>query len=284
MHKQQQADFMVLSRAQSFLDQHAQVLAALNSTPARTELDHLLDRIRNWTLIQEEALALSKRQTAELRERHRHLRETIARIVTIARGRPGKFGDFSTAVIPLRSASSASIRVSAGAILQQARLYRDGLVSEGLGEDIVDRLNSQIEDFGLAWATRSGTLDKQHAATSQMAADLRRAWIVVRMIRALFDEENPVQRRLLANWQTETIHAARLPESSKSKSLVAPPAPLALLTAGTPALAPSEEAESLSPAGLAPQPRPVRANRRAVLRAIAVLFGKEQQQHAPDRL
>ena len=271
MDADQQAEFAVLCQAQSFLDLHADALAAINRAPARAELDRLISTIREEGAAQVRAVTAAESQTMLKNEIHGRLRHEIRRLRALAEAKPEdlillqKFKPLS------RNTSDPSLTSYAMGMADGAEQYRAVFEREGYG-DFVGQLRAIIGEFQLVIAERNRSQSRRNIATRALQDSLQRAWKIIGLLAALFEPDNAEHRRLLAAWKVETLHAPRaLPSPPEVQRLAAPEeTPLLALPAGD-AAAPGTAIVSVAKGPATP----VTPDLRGFLRLIARLFGRE---------
>jgi hypothetical protein len=266
----QQAEFAVLCQAQSFLDLHADALAAINRAPARAELDRLISTIREEAAAQVRAVAAAESLTMLKNEIHARLRREIGRLRALAEARPEdlvllqKFKPLS------RNTSDPSLTAHANGMADGAEQYRAVFEREGYG-DFVGQLRALIGEFQLVISERNNSQSRRNIATRALRDSFQRAWKIIGLLAALFEPGDAGHRRLLTAWKVETLHAPRaLPKPPEVPRLTAAGAPMLSLPAGD-APAPGTAMVSVAK-GPATHVAP---DFRGFLRLIARLFGKE---------
>jgi hypothetical protein len=269
----QQAEFEVLCRAQSFLILNADALGALNQVPARTELDDLIRSIREEAAQQQRAGAAAESQTTQKNEVHARLRHEIGRLRALAEARPEQMPTLQKFKPLSRNTSDLTLDAYAAGMADGASQYRAVFEREGFGEDFVDRLRALIGEFRFVRALRTSSQQRCFLAARTIEVRLRQAWKMISLLAALFEPDDAKHQRLQAAWKVETLHAPRaLPKPQEVPKLAAGEgAPMLTLSAGDP------RAPGTAIVTLAEQPAPpAPSGRLGLLRLIGRLFGSEE--------
>jgi hypothetical protein len=270
MDVRQRSSLQSLEHAQQFLDDHGDVLAAVNGSPARSDLDQAVRRLQEAAAAQEE----TETRTRSLTRHKNMLRRTLLRhnlgpIVRIVRGRPMLFPTVQDTRMPRKGANDAEVITAVYAVLRWLPAQRENLVGQGLRANFVERLRESVEEFARAIAERWRQESGYFVATKTIPKVLAEAWTSVDMVGALIDDAE-AERNLLVAWRATHLHRPRTaalatPEGAVVPALpAAPEAPAASAIPGAPAatvapvLPPASEVQAASA-----------VQRRGVFRVIA---------------
>lgn len=205
----QQTEFDILCRAQSFLDYYGEALAKLNRTPARADLDRQIQLIREEASEQQRASEAGESQTRVKGEVHARLRREIARIRTLSETRPGNMPHLRAFKSLSKNTSDGYLEAYAGGIAGAAGAYGDVFRREGFGEDFVRQFRDLIEEFRAARKGRMSSEQRRFLAGRRIEGGLKEAWKTVALLAALFEPDDAGHQRLRAEWKVVTLHATR---------------------------------------------------------------------------
>jgi hypothetical protein len=258
MDARQRSSFQSLQHAQQFLDEHGDMLAAVNRSPARSDLDQAVRRLQEAAAVQEEAEARIRSLTRHKNTLRRTLlRHNLGPIVRIVRGRPSLFPTLQDIRMPRKGANDAEVITSVYAVLRWLPGQREKLVGQGLRANFVERLRESVEELARAIAQRWRHESGHFVATRTIPKVLAEAWTSVDMVGALIDD-GEAERNLLLEWRATHLHAPRTAALAAPEGAVAPALPAA---PAVPASTAAMTVPATSPAA------PVR--RRGVFRVIA---------------
>jgi hypothetical protein len=268
MDARQRSSLQSLEHAQQFLDEHGDVLAAVNGAPARSDLDQAVRRVQQAAVAQEETETRTRSLTRHKNMLRRNLlRHNLGPIVRIVRGRPKLFPLFQDTRMPRKGATDAEVITRVYAVLRWLPGQRENLVGQGLRPNFIERLRESAEEFTRAIAERWRHRSTHVVATVTIPEMLAEGWTAVDILGALIDD-GEAERNLLSAWRATHLHAPRTAALAGAEEAVAPALTAASdVQAASAAVAASEAPAASSPGAPALPAIPVK--RRGVFRVIA---------------
>ncbi len=202
MRHQQDAVLTSLRRAQQFLDAHADVLSAVNTSTRKT-LDDVVSQLADLSIAQDRNTRGSKGETARQRALRVDLRQSyMAPITELAKYKLPDVPELAALMLPPSNAGLGNTIASAYAMADAAAPHAQTLIDAGLPATFVEDLRTAAAAVNASIADRGNYQGGRSGATAELAEAGRHGRTILRVLNALIVARIRNEAGLLAEWKS----------------------------------------------------------------------------------
>lgn len=240
MRSSQSTVLETLRRMQGFLDTHPTLVASVNQSGARTELDSVATQLTAQATTQETGTRGSKGQTAKQKSLRRTLRVNYMHpIAEIAKHQLRTVPEFKALQMPKGSVTQDRLIAAAGAMADAAALHAATFTTAGMAADFVAQLRTAVQAVETGTSVRIKHRTSRTGATTGLVSLAKQGRSLVRVVDALVRPLLGTDDVLLGAWNQATglkrkprLAIANAPATVPAAAAVA--APVATATASAP--------------------------------------------------
>lgn len=202
MRKTQGKRLQSLLAVQAFLQQHADQLGDVVNTGARQKLDEAVTSLSAHAATQTESVLTSQAATRQqLAARSALLEEHMAAIARIAAAEIPASAGIDKLHLPRKRLSTERLVAYARGMGNAAQLYTSVFVAAGLPLDFVGQLNTAADAVATTITSRKTQTSALRRATTDLAARLRAARRIVKVLDVFVRRALRSEPGLLASWK-----------------------------------------------------------------------------------
>jgi hypothetical protein len=200
MRNEQNAVLASLTRAQKFLDEHNDVLSAVNAS-TRKQLDDVANQLATLSIAQEGGARGSKGETSRQRSLRVALRRSyMSPIAELAKLKLRAEPDFAALMLPPANSTPQRTVAAAHAMADAASLHAQIFIDNGLPSTFAEDLRVAADAVTESTTGRSVHQGHRSGATAGLIAEEKRGRTTLRVLNALILARVGSDDKLMAEW------------------------------------------------------------------------------------
>jgi hypothetical protein len=244
MHYRQKKVLGALQVIQVFLDQHDDVLGAINTGGGRSALNDIVTQFKALEIRQDPTRFERMSEVVAERTARDDLREhhmlPIAKIAKVALPHAAELEQLR---MPHGTVDSHTHTMWARVMAKAAAVHQATFVSQGLEPDFITKLEAAVEPLEKAWKARVHARAVRVGVTSELGVQTKRALGVIGVLDALVAPKLATNALLFREWGVVKRVARRVVRTANEEvALPAPPAGPAVAAPETPSVAGTSDA------------------------------------------
>lgn len=202
MDQDKNAVLETLLRAQGFLDENAALLASVDFTTARRQLDQIVTSFTTHAVTQGVGDWAARRETAKQRQLGSKLRHELMKPIAVIAGRTLRDTPaFGALQMPKANARGENFLWQARTMLDAATIHRDRFVAQGLPATFLAEFRAALEELSTSLSERQNNRGRRAAATGLLRFHAQQGRTVLCVLDALVRRAAGDNESLLRSWQ-----------------------------------------------------------------------------------